>query len=145
MLDSSPIVPRLLLVLSALLSSACYGRAGPGLFFLAADTVLLTAAVVSLTRPPPPPRVVYVPEPRPGYAWQPGFWTLQNGQWVWVEGGWVALRLGYAWVPAHWENLPDETWRLVPGHWVSEGPPPGPPPPARPAASPPAPPAGPPQ
>jgi hypothetical protein len=125
---------RHLLVLLAILSSlssGCFGRGGAGLFLFAAETAFLAAAIVSATAPPPP-RIIYVPEPRPGYAWQPGYWTLQDGQWAWVDGGWVALRPGYAWAPAHWENLPDGTWQLVPGHWVSATPPPGPAPPAPP-------------
>jgi hypothetical protein len=118
---------RYLVLFSAVLSSACYGR-GAGLFFFAAETALLTAAIVSAT-PPPPPRVVYVPEPRPGYAWQPGYWTLQGSEWAWVEGGWVALQAGHAWEPAHWERLPDGSWQLVQGHWVAAPPPPPPGPP----------------
>lgn len=105
------------------LSSACYGRVGPGLFWFAADTALLTAVIVSATAPPPP-LVIYAPEPRHGYAWQPGYWTIREGEWVWVEGGWVALREGYAWAPAHWDRLSDGTWQLVPGRWVRAGPPP---------------------
>jgi hypothetical protein len=128
---------RRLAVLLAVLSSACYGR-GAGLFFFAAETAVLAAAIVSST-PPPPPQVVYVPEPRPGYAWQPGYWTLQGGQWVWVDGSWVPLQSGYAWEPAHWEHLPDGNWQLVPGRWVTPPPSPGPaapPPPPPPADSP---------
>lgn len=104
----------------ALLSTTvgCYWR-GPGAFPLAlAETALVTAIVVSAVQPPPP-RVVYVPEPRPGYAWQPGYWTRHDDQWIWVEGQWIALQPGYAWSPAHWEQMPDGTWQLVPGHWVA--------------------------
>ena len=115
--------------LASFASQACYGRAG---FLVPAvlGTAIVTAAVVSASRPPPP-RVVYVPESRPGYAWQPGYWTLHDGDWVWVDGQWVALRPGYDWAPAHWEGEPDGTWRLIPGHWVpaNEPPPPPPPPP----------------
>jgi hypothetical protein len=88
---------------------------------LVAETAIVTAVVVSATRPPPP-RVVYVPEPRAGYAWQPGYWTLDNGQWVWVEGQWIPLQPGYAWSPAHWEQAPDGSWKLLPGRWVATAP-----------------------
>ncbi len=122
-------------------SSGCFFRGGGGLFFAVADTAILTAVIVSATAPPPP-RVVFVPEPRPGFAWQPGYWTLHDGNWIWVEGGWVELQPGYAWAPAHWEQTPDGNWQLLPGHWVGAGqevaperPPPPPPPP--PAAGPP--------
>jgi hypothetical protein len=130
-------------LVTALASSACFVRGGGGLFFALADTALLTAVIVSATRPPPP-RVVYVPEERPGYAWQPGYWTLDAGQWVWVDGGWVVLQPGYAWAPAHWEEMPDGNWQLIAGHWVPAGAPgvvaaPPPPPAPAPAAPTPAP------
>jgi hypothetical protein len=99
----------------ALTLSACFR--GAGLFAAVATTALVTAAIVS-SRPPPPPRVVYVPEPRPGYAYQPGYWTLQGDDWVWVDGQWLPIEPGYAWAPTHWEAQPDGTWRLVPGKWV---------------------------
>jgi hypothetical protein len=105
------------LLLLALTSSGCLVRGGPGLFGAIVGTAIVTAAVVSATQPPPP-RVVYVPEPRPGYAWQSGYWTLDQGQWVWVEGGWIPLQPGYTWSPAHWEPAPDGSWRLIPGQWV---------------------------
>lgn len=114
---------RALVLLLTFLSSGCFVRGGAGLFFLAAEAAIVTAVIVSASEPPPP-RVVYVPEDRPGYAWQPGYWTLQGGNWLWIDGGWVELRPGYAWTPAHWEHVPDGTWRLVPGHWVAVAPPP---------------------
>ncbi len=81
-------------------------------------SALVTAAVISAT-PPPPPRVVHVvPAEHPGYAWQPGYWTRQDGQWVWVEGRWVALQPGYTWAPTHWERTPDGSWQLIPGSMV---------------------------
>jgi len=99
-------------------SVGCYWR-GPGAFPLAlAETALVTAVIVSAVQPPPP-RVVFVPEPRPGYTWQPGYWTRQDDQWVWVEGQWIGLQPGYAWSATHWEQVPDGSWRLVPGHWVA--------------------------
>ena len=106
-------------VLSAsLAASGCWGHGryrgdGP-LAWLGA--VIITAAVVSALAPPPP-RVVYVPPPRPGYAWQPGYWTREGDDWVWVDGQWVQLPPHYAWQPTHWEQAPDGTWRLVPGRW----------------------------
>ncbi len=90
---------------------------GGGLFAAIAATAIVTAVIVS-SRPPPPPRVVIVPEPRPGYVYQPGYWTLYNEQWVWVDGVWVAENPGYAWSPAHWEQQPDGNGRLVQGQWV---------------------------
>jgi hypothetical protein len=91
-----------------------------GLLFAIAGTAIVTAAIVS-SQPPPPPRVVYAPEPRQGYSWQPGYWIRQEGRWSWVEGRWIALPPGYIWSPAHWVAGPDHTWRLVPGQWVPAG------------------------
>ena len=112
-------VPRSLLVLLTLLSSACFVRGGAGLLFLAADTAIIAAVVISATAPPPP-RVVFMPEPREGFSWQPGYWTLREGNWEWVDGGWVQLQPGYGWAPAHWKGLAKRAAvaALVPGHWV---------------------------
>jgi hypothetical protein len=109
-----------LLLVAAFGTSACFGR-GSGIFAAIAATAIVTAVVVS-AHEPPPPRVVFVPEPRAGYAWQPGYWTLQDQQWVWVEGQWLAIQPGYAWQPAHWQHEPDGNWRLYPGQWVPEQP-----------------------
>jgi hypothetical protein len=105
-----------LLLLLALTTSACFGR-GLGLFTAVAATAIVTAAIVS-SRPPPPPRVVIVAEVRPGFVYQPGYWTLQGDQWVWVDGQYLPAREGLTWVPAHWEGQPDGTWHLIPGQWV---------------------------
>jgi hypothetical protein len=107
-----------LALVSSTLTPACYVRGGGGLFAAMAATAIVTAVVVSHVAPPPP-RVVVVPEPRAGYVWQPGYWTLQDNQWVWVDGSWIEVREGYQWSPAHWESQPDGTWKLYPGHWVA--------------------------
>jgi hypothetical protein len=109
---------RPLFVLLALTTSACFVR-GAGLLPAIVGTAIVTAAVVSATQPPPP-RVVYVPEPRAGYVWAPGYWTKDRDEWVWVDGQWVTVQPGYAWSPAHWEEAPDGSWRLMPGQWVAE-------------------------
>ena len=100
----------------AVTAPGCYRHEGR-LFAAMAGTAILTAAVVSAAQPPPP-RVVYAPSPRSGYTWQPGYWTMEDGDWVWIEGRWVPHYRGYAWVPARWEQDPDGYWRLVPGHWL---------------------------
>ena len=109
----------------ALATSGCYGHGryhggGDGaIAFLGA--AIITAAVISAVAPPPP-RVVYVPPPRPGWAWQPGYWMREDNEWVWVEGRWIQLPPHYAWSPTHWEQAPDGTWHLIPGRWVPAGP-----------------------
>ena len=105
-------IGTLLLALS-LASSGCFRGAGLAFF----GGAIAAAAIISATAPPPP-RVVYVPAPRPGYAWQPGYWTRDDGDWVWVEGQWIADQPGWAWSPAHWEQNPDGQWQLIPGRWV---------------------------
>lgn len=105
------------LLIVALTASACFPRGGVGLLAAVATTAIVTAAIVS-SRPPPPPRVVYVPESRPGYAYQPGYWTLHGDDWVWVDGQWMEIPAGYAWSPTHWEGQPDGSWHLIPGQWV---------------------------
>ena len=116
---------RLLRLLPAFLwltSAACYvPLPWPAAIPIAIGTAVVTAAVVTAMAPPPP-RVVYLPPPaHPGYAWQPGYWTRQDDQWVWVDGGWVALPPGSVWSPPHWRHAPDGSWRVVPGRVVPAG------------------------
>jgi hypothetical protein len=67
------------------------GCRGGGAFLLrtALGASVVTAAVVS-SRPPPPPYSAYAPPPRPGYAWQPGYWVLHDDRWEWIDGHSVA-------------------------------------------------------
>ncbi len=104
----------------AILASSCFRGSRHGLAFL--ETAIITAAIVS-TIAPPPPRVIYVPEPRPGYTWQPGYWMREDDEWVWVDGRWIHLPPNYQWAPSHWEQAPDGTWTLIPGQWVPLAPP----------------------
>ena len=110
------------LLASMLLLSSCVGRGRGFLLPAVLGTAIVTAAIVS-ANPPPPPRVIYVPEPRTGFTWQPGYWTIEGNAWVWVEGRWVSLHPGYYWSPTHWVGDPDGTWRLIPGQWIPVGPP----------------------
>jgi hypothetical protein len=118
--------PALAVVLAGALSlvPGCFPRRG-GHVGLIATTALITAAIVSST-PPPPPRVVYAPPPTPGYVWQEGYWTRYGNEWRWVDGRWIAVQPGYQWLPTHWEQGPDGTWRLIAGQWVPNQPPPPP-------------------
>lgn len=99
----------------ALLAAGCFRGRGAGLGFF--EAAIVTAAIVS-TVAPPPPRVIVVPAERPGYSWQPGYWTRDGNEWVWVDGRWIALPPHYRWAPSHWEQAPDGTWHLMPGRWV---------------------------
>jgi hypothetical protein len=101
---------------TSVLATGCFGGRGGG--FRLFEAALITTAIVSAIQPPPP-RVVFVPEPRPGFVWQAGYWTQQDGQWVWVDGQWIQQQPNAAWQPTHWEQTPDGQWRLVPGQWVA--------------------------
>ena len=47
--------------------------------------------IVANSTPPPAPRVETRPmAPGSDYIWQPGYWTLTNGQYTWVSGHWEA-------------------------------------------------------
>lgn len=113
---AKPLIRTVVLMVALTPAAGCV-RGPAGLFVAMAGTALVTAAVVSAVRPPPPP-IFVVPEPRPGYVWQPGYWTLREGQWIWIDGDWIVAQPGYTWSPAHWERLSDGTWRLVPGRWL---------------------------
>lgn len=51
---------------------------------------------------PPPVYREYVPAPRSGYVWVPGYWDWGRGHRVWVAGHWVRPRYGYYHEPARW-------------------------------------------
>jgi hypothetical protein len=68
---------------------------------------------------PPAPYVVgavgYAPSP--GYVWVDGFWNLNAGRWVWVNGRWAVPPRGHAlWVADRWERR-GNGWRYRRGHW----------------------------
>ena len=98
----------------ALTGTGCWRGGGLGGLFEAA---LVTAIIVSAVEPPPP-RVVFVPPPQEGYAWQSGYWTRQDDNWVWVDGGWVPAQPQMHYVPTHWQQQGDGSWQLVQAQWV---------------------------
>jgi hypothetical protein len=104
------------LMIVSFLGTGCFGRRGG--FGGLLEAAVVTAVIVSALEPPAP-RVVIVPAPREGYAWQPGYWTRQDDQWFWVDGSWVAQRPQQQWVPTHWEQSNDGSWRLIQGQWVA--------------------------
>jgi hypothetical protein len=65
---------------------------------------------------PPPPRVEFVPPPRVGYVWVPGYWGWYHGRHAWVPGTWVHARPGYLYAPPVWARH-DGRWVLYRGHW----------------------------
>src|SRR5476651_2448691 len=70
--------------------------------------------------PPPAPQYELVPAARPGYAWAPGYWQLQNNQHVWAPGRWMEARADQHWTPDRWESYREgnqEKWRHQQGRW----------------------------
>jgi YXWGXW repeat-containing protein len=70
--------------------------------------LLTLAAVPSFARAgvvvgfaPPAPVVEVVPTPpAPGYVWQPGYWSWNGVEYVWVPGAYVVAPYVHAvWVP----------------------------------------------
>jgi len=68
--------------------------------------------------PPPAPLYEAVPAARPGYVWAPGYYTFEDGRYMWHGGAFVQARPGYAWHAAHWEQRGDGSWYLQAGTWV---------------------------
>jgi hypothetical protein len=68
--------------------------------------------------PPPAPMVEAVPAAREGQVWAPGYYTFEEGRYVWHRGAFVEARPGYAWQAAQWQQHADGSWYLQPGHWV---------------------------
>ncbi|MGB5809201.1 MAG: hypothetical protein WBG86_01650, partial [Polyangiales bacterium] len=78
---------------------------------------------------PPDPQTVVVEQPAPPYdgaIWVDGYWAYEDGQYVWVEGHYVAPRQGYVFVHPRWDYYSD-IYYFVPGYyrpcsvWVSFG------------------------
>ena len=61
-----------------------------------------TQVELFLNAPPPPVRYEYVPAPREGWVWAPGYWALRHDRHHWVRGHYVRHRPGYYYEPARW-------------------------------------------
>ncbi len=51
---------------------------------------------------PPPLRYEYVPVPRVGFVWVPGYWDWRAERYHWVRGRWSQHRPGYYYEPVRW-------------------------------------------
>lgn len=51
---------------------------------------------------PPAPRYEFVPAPRVGWVWAPGYWEWRHHRHVWIAGHWVRAWPGYAYAPSRW-------------------------------------------
>ena len=86
------------------------------LTLVAASSIARVGVVVGFA-PPAPIAEVVPPPPAPGYIWQPGYWSWNGVQYVWVPGGYVvAPYVHAAWVPGAWvRHRPGWVW--IAGHW----------------------------
>ncbi|ROZ77036.1 YXWGXW repeat-containing protein [Ramlibacter sp. WS9] len=77
-------------------------------------------AIVSVA--PPAPVYEAAPAPRHGYVWAPGHHEWRNGQYVWIQGHWLAARTGYEYREPRWVQRGDGQWALVGNNWERRGP-----------------------
>jgi hypothetical protein len=93
-------------------------RAIAGAVLISASALALAGCVAEPARPvervvvrtpaPPPPRAEYQPPPpNERVAWDPGHWTWNGRDYVWVAG--------------HYIERPNVAMRWEPGHWVQRG------------------------
>jgi len=77
-----------------------------------------TTGEVIVTEAPPAPRTEVIGvAPSTSHVWVPGYWSYQNGRWVWIKGHYeVRPRLNATWVPGHWDRT-TRGWAWTPGHW----------------------------
>jgi WXXGXW repeat (2 copies) len=95
-------------ILPILYAAALTLIAGPG--------VARVGVVVGFA-PPAPVVEVVPPSPAPGYVWQPGYWSWNGTQYVWVPGAYVVAPFVHAvWVPGAWVRH-GPGWIWVAGHW----------------------------
>ena len=52
---------------------------------------------------PPVAPVEYVPAPRAGYVWVPGYYDWRYSRYNWVKGHWERHRPGHHYEPARWD------------------------------------------
>jgi len=65
---------------------------------------------------PPAPRTEFVPAPRHGYVWAPGYWDWRGHRHVWVSGHWVRERPGYVYYGPRWVER-GNGWYMEHGRW----------------------------
>lgn len=83
----------------------------------ALGTAPASAAVsVQLQIAPPAPRVEYVPAPRRGQVWAPGYWDWRGQRHVWIAGHWVKERPGYRYDAPRWVQN-GRYWQQQRGGW----------------------------
>jgi hypothetical protein len=84
---------------------------------LAAASSIARVGVVVGFAPPAPIAEVVPPPPAPGYILQPGYWSWNGVQYVWVPGEYVVPPYVHAvWVPGAWVRR-GRGWIWIAGHW----------------------------
>jgi WXXGXW repeat (2 copies) len=84
---------------------------------LAAAPGVARVGVVVGFAPPAPVVEVVPPPPAPGYFWQPGYWSWNGVQYVWVPGAYVVAPYVHAvWAPGAWVRH-GHGWVWRAGHW----------------------------
>ena len=89
------------------------------LLVTSAAFTLPASAEIYVNIAPPAPRHEYVPAPRAGYVWVPGYWDWRGNRHVWVRGHYERERAGYYWHPNRWVEV-DGRWVLKRGRWDRE-------------------------
>jgi len=84
----------------------------------ASPAIARDSVALSINVGPPPPRVEYIPPPRHGYVWAPGYWRWNGHRHVWVKGRYMHGRGHAQWVPDQWDRRGDR-WYYQRGHWSS--------------------------
>jgi hypothetical protein len=65
---------------------------------------------------PPAAPYEYVPAPRVGFVWIPGYWDWRYGRHYWVGGHWARHRPGYVYQPARWVDYGGR-WHSARPYW----------------------------
>ena len=83
---------------------------------VASPAMARDSVAFSINVGPPPPRVEYVPPPRTGYVWAPGYWNWNGHKHVWVNGRYMRGHPHQRWNPDRWEAR-NGHYELHRGHW----------------------------
>jgi hypothetical protein len=92
-----------------------------GAAVVAAPAFAQLQAEVYVPVAPPPPRVEVVPVLPANRVeverWQPGYWSWNGHEHIWVGGHYVARpQVRAEWIPGRWEQRP-RGWVYVEGRW----------------------------
>jgi hypothetical protein len=95
---------------AALVGLLLSGALLPGSVYAAADSGIV------VEQAPPRARHERVPNPRRGYVWVEGYWTVSGGHYSWQKGHWILARRANEYQQAQWVKVPGG-WELHRGGW----------------------------